>query len=248
MAIHQDKEASIDIERCPWQFLSIAVEEMAKRNRNATTACQRTLLKGHKFDIDQDLYLDTLKAHDKDDQVWLRHVGNLGMWTDNKLATFTAEKDPKCRYCGAQEGSSVHLALLCPHFHKQRFEGDPELEDLDMEKLPPPMQLGIPVHNKAVEGLALWPRDEYTIKSTDVQRGLASRAILQPAGRSLFNAMQQGAWARGQEVTTRQLIAQCRKVEETCEKPLPDPCDAQPPEEPNNFSDGTLKIPRVQFL
>ena len=206
MMIHQNKEVSIDIGQCPWQFLSIAVEELAIRNRNATVAAQRTLLRDHKCEIDKALYADTLKCHCSEDRMWLKHVGNLGIWADNKLATFTVEKDPKCRYCGAADGNAVHLTLLCPHFQQARIDGDPDLGDLDMASLPAPMQIGIPVINRAVEGQALWPRAEQEINNGDDRKGFASKVVLRPVGRALLldTLYREG---NGLSLTTRQLMA-----------------------------------------
>ena len=97
MKIHQHKEIDIDIATCPWQFLSIAVEEMAIRNRSATVAMQRALLRNHNCEIDKALYIDTLRTHQAEDQRWLKHVGNLGIWAGGKLATLTVKNNPQCR-------------------------------------------------------------------------------------------------------------------------------------------------------
>ena len=160
MKIHQHREIDIDIGMCPWQFLSIAVEEMAIRNRNATTAMQRALLRNHKCEIDKTLYMDTIRSHHPEDQRWLKHVGNLGIWADDKLASLTLENNPQCRYCGAKDGNAVHLTLMCPHFRHARLDGDPGLDDIDMASLPAPMQIGIPVMNRAAESQAHWPTHE----------------------------------------------------------------------------------------
>eukprot|EP00973_Karenia_brevis_P088267 12239281-Karenia_brevis.AAC.1 len=60
-------------------------------------------MENHKEEIDYGLYQEAIKAHDRQDQVWLRHYGNLGIWNDSKLATIDDKKEMICQYCGKEE-------------------------------------------------------------------------------------------------------------------------------------------------
>jgi len=145
--IRKHREVDISILKTPWQFLGHQIEETAKRCRDQTNAEARTLLENHKCEIDHESLKKAYAKHSEDDQQWLRHYANLGIWDDRKLATFNQDNEGKCSYCGAEKGTAVHLALFCPHFKEERFRGDDELQQVNLAKLPAPMKLGMPVHN-----------------------------------------------------------------------------------------------------
>ena len=211
--IHQYMEVPIDILKLPWQHLSIIVEEFAMRARDRATARQRTALANHEFEIDHELLQQSLARLPQQDQAWMRLYSNLGTWNDSKLATLDESRHPVCRYCGRHEGTSCHLALHCDHFQAQRFEGDPELKKLDFEKLPAPMQLGIPVINLAADNCALWPRREEETKAGEFDIGLASKIVLKPEGRALLTKIKAEAEEEGSKLNARQVVARCKVSE-----------------------------------
>ena len=239
--IIQAGEPDIDISNCPWQFLPREVEELCKRARDQATAGHRKAMANHKEEIDHELYLQALKQHSEEDQRWLRQVANLATWSDAKLATIDDTKGGKCRHCGNEDGSTIHIALHCKCFAKQRFGDDLQLEEVKFEELPAPMQLGIPVVNSlnaAVEG-ALWPRKNQTLKDKDFDIGTASKAPLKAEAKDLINIIQREAAKDGFSINVRQAIAKC-KIPEAVEEPLVlKKCEGCPIEIPNNFPDGS---------
>ncbi len=245
ITIRQHREQDIDIKNCPWQHLKPLVEDACKRTRDRSTAVQRSLLKGNDLEIDYELLKQTIESHDEDGKRWIRHHLNLGIWTDSKLAIFEKVFLKKCRYCQHPKGDQVHLTLECPHFKDQRYEGDEQLQEVKLETLPKALQLGLPTVNEAMDSQYLWPRQD-AIRKGEYQQGTASRAQLQAAGRGLLQGLlRQG----GEGENVRQIMGRCRKNGKMHEDiPMPQRCEEEPPEVPNVFTDGSLKLPDAAFL
>ena len=153
--------------------------------------------------------------------------------------------EDKSRYCGAAEGTVTHSGLRCQHFDEERYRDDPELRQLQIDTLLKPMLLGMPVLNTAGEKFGLWPREEKDIHEGEFRGGLASKAKLGPAGRGLLQSLLSNEPGG---VNTRQALAQCKLAKSDADPPLPACCNGAPPEIPNNFSDGAMKMPSTQIF
>ena len=132
LCIHTHNEPTLDLLNVPWQHTRPALKQLAIRARHAHAATKRTQLNGT-TEIDTHTLEAALSSLPQEDEAWMRHIVTLGTYTNFKQGEIDEEKDGKCDYCGAEEGTLPHLIWKCPFFHLQRI-GAPVAEPVDEQK------------------------------------------------------------------------------------------------------------------
>ena len=131
----------------------------------------------------------------------------------------------------------------CPKLHEARIEGDPDIQFLNEDNLPPALMIGLPPALTAEFTDNFWCHGRSGCKepphpTAQLQGNLRMHAKAQDllASRSIHE----------REMNARQYITAHKATVEYDDIPDVQPCMLPPPLEPNVYSDGALKHPQTQ--
>ena len=242
-SIHSYGEVPTDIMRLPWQHLKQEVEGIGKRARFKQVTSHRTLLRGANAKMDEYVLKQALAKQAPEEANWLTNILDLGRWSSSRLGDFQQDNDGTCVHCGQADADLLHLLWDCTCLDKERYEDDSDLRTLRRSMLPANWQLGIPGALHAEEDEFLWPVPDPTEVSNLPGFAKAHRKCqLHPEARGLLQARGQHERA----LNARQYVASKKVAPYLLQPPMPGPCDETAPDEPNVFTDGSLKHPACQ--
>ena len=97
-------------------------------------------------DIDREALRGAIKIRNDEDSRILNHRLSLASWSNAKLFEAGFRDNPSCELCGCSKQTTLHLLHECPALAAPRQSAMRDyLPDVNIEDLPVPLQLGIPL-------------------------------------------------------------------------------------------------------
>ena len=189
--------------------------------------------------VDFDLMRSSLsKIKDKNHRRIVNYHATLSTINNSTLHTFGRTQSPCCE-CGALVQDDIHLLWHCPITGPLRAN-DPIIAQLERCSLPKPTRVGIPLLMKANPSGDLWGYDNQTFEQLQRIFGV----------RPSFNQTQINADNTYNDLVdtnspnnARQFVALAKGPYIGPNTQLPTPCNDNAPEQPNVWTDGSLKTP-----
>ena len=142
---------------------------------------------------------------------------------------------------GANTNAEPSVSTVVQQAEEAEEAKDMDFDDVNIELMPACMQVGIPHAIDAADSEWMWHILEEDLLTKRLPHSMSYRGQNTTAARDIINTMTR----KQPGVNARQIIAFCRHDEQKLELPTPDFCPSHPPPEPNVYSDGSLKHPRL---
>ena len=227
----------------PWQQVKPLVKDVGIRARNKAAAKARTML-ANTAEIDTQMYLEAKAKFDQEQGQCLECVATLSAWTQDKKEQIGQAATTSCPHCGKEGQDMVHTIWTCEILGYKLEEADHEIINLARQgKLPSSLLLGIPPAMDANFDNSFWGRtlDDFD----DCQKPCVGQVLMEShACSNVRESVRQTLEQNSQCLNARQVIQQLRGGHTTFRMSDITPCQEAPPEEPNVYSDGSLKNPR----
>lgn len=158
----------LEILRCPVQELKPMLQGIAKRAR--TTAAEGTRKETVElYEIDVQTRTKVYKDLAENEANFLRIVQQAAAWSKESIQKTAHIANTKCDLCGHPKHTIQHVIWSCPALHAARHEANPTLAALQIEVLPPAVQIGI------APALCVYPCKPYwAITNDDINLDLSS--------------------------------------------------------------------------
>ena len=128
----------------PHQCVKAQLSDIAAQARLGWAATTREHLLGV-GDIDRAVLQQALSHRNAEECRILGHSMSLSGWANDKLCEAGFVASPRCELCGHENQTTMHLLHNCPALEEARKQAKEHIPDVNLDDLPPPLRLGIPL-------------------------------------------------------------------------------------------------------
>ena len=261
LIIRMPNEAPIDIVNTPIQQLQATIWQMGRSSRIKESAGTRNEHVGI-YEIDMMATCSLDNQLDKSQAILLKVCQSVGAWDLDALAHLGNGHTNQCPDCNTNvKCDTRHLICHCPHFDKERYEGDEGLRKIPLEALPHPIINGIAPAMTADFEATFWGQRMPTTldKQAEAEIGInrhinivkaTTQALLASYKSQLTDIWQSDLIKRtAGKLNARQFFQHLMTTRYSMDKEHHDTEEHNDsaPDEPNVFADGSYKNPKARY-
>ena len=244
LRLHRYNQDPLDLVHMPYQLHKAQLEDVAVQARMSWTANTRQHLHGV-GDIDRVVLRQVLAKRNDEDRRILNHTITLASWANDKLCEAGFVDSPRCELCGHDNQTTMHLLHICPALAEARKVAQANIPNININDLPPPIQLGIPLAMACTSENTFWGSEWSQLQTPSNEMGCFNR------GNEMHKLVQDKIAQVHRDVGmhyAKDVIAHFRGTFMQQDFPVLEQCNDIAPNEPNCYSDGGASNPQSHLF
>ena len=236
-------EVPLPLARLPYQHIRPLLQEVASRQRLRKAQSTRSDIKGL-IELDHRVFKDALVDRDPDEARTLLWVANGSGISERKMCSFGYVASSSCPFCGHPDQTFDHIIYQCPEFDGPRRAGPAWLMDFDFDRIPRYLRQGLPPAMTSSITASFWGEEPQDGRMDDFL-GQTVHGVDRTSMQA--NRLLESSLIKNKNFNARQAFQALRGGTPSMDFQDIETVNEDPPDEPNVFNDGSLKVPNNQF-